>query len=284
VILAVASGKGGTGKTTVAVSLARAAAAPVQLLDCDVEEPNDRLFFDVRSRTSHEVALPVPEADAAACDGCGDCSRFCRFHAIVTLQGPPLVFPELCHGCGGCVRVCPKRALREVPRRIGVVDLLDAGPVSLVEGRLDVGAALTPPLIRAVKQHLDPDALAILDGPPGRACAAIETLRGADVALFVTEPTPFGLADLEQALAVARTLGIPSGVVVNRAGIGDGQVRDLCRRDGVPILAELPDDRRIAEAGSKGLALLDAAPELRGAFLGLLEEATRLAAAGSGRR
>lgn len=281
-ILGVASGKGGTGKTTVAVSLARVLGSGVQLLDCDVEEPNDRLFLDGRLREAQVVTVPVPRVDEVACDGCGECGRFCRFHAIVAVDGPPLVFPELCHGCGGCIRVCPRGALHETPRRIGVVEVLDAGPVTLVEGRLDVGAALVPPLVRAVKAHRAGDRLAILDAPPGRSCAVIETLRGADAVVLVTEPTPFGLNDLAQALEVARELGLPCGVVVNRVGIGDDRVQAFCRDNAVPVLAELPDDRRIAEAGSRGEPLVDALPEYRGVFLSVLERATRLAEKGSG--
>jgi MinD superfamily P-loop ATPase len=282
VILAVASGKGGTGKTTVAVSLARMLGSGVRLLDCDVEEPNDRLFLEGRLRERRVVTVPVPRVDETPCDGCGECGRFCRFHAIVAVEGPPLVFPELCHGCGGCIRVCPRGALHESPRRIGVVEVVDAGVVTLVEGRLDIGAALVPPLIRAVKSHLDADRPAILDAPPGRSCAVVETLRGADAVVLVTEPTPFGLNDLAQALAVAREMRLRCGVVVNRVGIGDDRVQAFCRDEAVPVLAELPDDRRIAEAGSTGRPLVDALPEYRGLFLSLLEKAARLAAAGSG--
>jgi MinD superfamily P-loop ATPase len=281
VILAVASGKGGTGKTTVAVSLARVAGSGVRLLDCDVEEPNDRLFVGGPVRESRVVTVPVPGVDEAACDGCGECGRFCRFHALVAVQGPPLVFPELCHGCGGCIRVCPRGALHEGARRVGVVEVVDAGAVTLVEGRLDVGAALVPPLVRAVKAHRAGGGLTILDAPPGRSCAVVETLRGADAVVLVTEPTPFGLNDLAQALAVARELRLPCGVVVNRVGIGDERVQVYCRENAVPVLAELPDDRRIAEAGSRGRPLVDALPACRGAFRSLLEKATRLAASGS---
>jgi MinD superfamily P-loop ATPase len=282
VILAVASGKGGTGKTTVAVALARVAGRRVQLLDCDVEEPNDRLFLRGRSRGAQVVSVPVPCVDESLCDGCGECGRFCRFHAIVAVNGPPLVFPELCHGCGGCALVCPRGAIREAPRRIGVVEVLEAGDVTLVEGRLDVGAALVPPLVRAVKARLEGDRPAILDAPPGRSCAVVETLRGADAVVLVTEPTPFGLGDLEQALAVARRMGLPCGVVVNRVGIGDDRVQGFCRENGVPVLAEVPEDRRIAESGSRGEPLLDALPEYRGLLASLFDRATRLAAAGGG--
>jgi MinD superfamily P-loop ATPase len=282
VILAVASGKGGTGKTTVAVSLAQVLGSRVRLLDCDVEEPNDRLFLDGERQSAQVVSIRVPRVDKSACDGCGECGRFCRFHAIVAVQGPPMLFPELCHGCGGCVLVCPRRAIHEVPRRIGVVEVLEAGDVTLVEGRLDVGTAIVPPLVRAVKLHLSGDRPAILDAPPGRSCAVVETLRGADAVVFVTEPTPFGLSDLEQALAVARALHLACGVVVNRVGIGDDRVQAFCRGNAVPVLAEVPDDRRIAEAGSRGEPLLDALPEYRGLFQSLLTKATQLGAAGNG--
>jgi MinD superfamily P-loop ATPase len=282
VILAVASGKGGTGKTTVAVSLARVVGTRVQLLDCDVEGPNDRLFLKGRPRATQVVSIPVPRVDESACDGCGECGGFCRFHAIVAVKGPPLVFPELCHGCGGCVLVCPRGALQEGLRRIGVVEVVDAGDVTLVEGRLDVGSALVPPLVRAVKAQLGGDRPAILDGPPGRSCAVVETLRGADTVVLVAEPTPFGLGDLEQALEVTREMGLPCGVVVNRVGIGDDRVQAFCRENAVPVLAEVPDDRRIAEAGSRGAPLPDALPEYRSLFQSLLAKATQLAAARSG--
>ncbi len=270
-ILAVASGKGGTGKTTVAVNLARVAAARVQLLDCDVEEPNAHLFLRGTPVGRDTVTLPVPEVDESRCDGCGECGRFCQYHAIVSLQTTPLVFPELCHGCGGCLKVCPQQAIRETPRRIGVIETLQADRITLIQGRLDVGVAMAPPLIRAVKARLGTSgALVILDAPPGTSCPVIATLRGADVVLLVTEPTPFGLHDLELAVAMVRELAIPFGVAVNRAGSGDDRVHRFCAREGIPLLAEIPDDRRIAEAYSRGDLLVDALPEYRGLLEGLL--------------
>jgi MinD superfamily P-loop ATPase len=273
-IVAIASGKGGTGKTTVAVNLARAMGSPVQLLDCDVEEPNDNLFLKGRVREAHTVTLPVPEVDATRCDGCGECCRFCEYHALACLGGSVLVFPELCHGCGGCTLVCPQSAIRERSRTIGVVETVECGAITLVQGRLDIGVALVPPLIRAVKAHAQPGVATIVDAPPGTSCPVIAAVTGADAVALVTEPTPFGLHDLGLAVDTLRELHIPLGVVVNRVGEGDGRVHAYCRAQGIPVLAEFPDDRRVAEAYSRGELAVDARPELgelfRGLHLGLL--------------
>lgn len=277
-ILAVASGKGGTGKTTVSVNLARLFGADVQLVDCDVEEPNAHLFLDCPMAEAAIVGIPVPAVDEALCDGCGECGRFCRYHAIVSFGTKPVIFPEMCHGCGGCMAVCPRRAIGEVSHRIGVVEICRSGNITLIQGRLDVGAAMAPPLIRAVKKRLKDGMPAILDAPPGTSCPVIATLRGADYVLLVTEPTPFGLHDLKLAVEMVRELGIPCGVVVNRMGIGDMRVHDFCRAEGVPVLLEIPDDRRIAEAYSRGELIVEALPEYRPLFQGLWD---RLAAGGT---
>ena len=264
-IVAVASGKGGTGKTTAAANLARVSGAA--LLDCDVEEPNAHLFLKGDPLGAPEVvSIRVPEVDEARCDGCGECGRFCAFKALAVLGRRVLVFPELCHGCGGCERVCPKGAIREVPRRIGVVETFRADGVTLIQGRLDVGVAMAPPLIRAVKARTPAQGDAILDAPPGTSCPVVATLREADYVVLVTEPTPFGLYDLKLAVAVVRELRIPFGVVINRADCGDGRTRDFCREAWIPVLAEIPDDRRVAEAYSRGELAADALPEYRGVF------------------
>jgi len=262
-ILAVASGKGGTGKTTVAVNLARVLDSAVQLLDCDVEEPNGHLFLGGAVRDREAVSILVPEVDETLCDGCGQCGRFCEYNAIVSFGTAPLVFPEMCHGCGGCAKVCPRQAIREVPRRIGDVEIREADHVTLIQGRLDVGVAMAPPLIRAVKDRLRDDSPAILDAPPGTSCPVIATLRGADFVLLVTEPTPFGLHDLRLAVDMTRELGIAFAVVVNRVGVGDDRVHAFCREQGIPILLEIPDDRRIAEAYSRGELIVDVLPQYR---------------------
>lgn len=269
--LAIASGKGGTGKTTLAVNLARAYSRPLQLLDCDVEEPNAHLFLPGAGSEADGAAILVPEVDESRCDGCGECSRFCAYHAMVSTGVKALVFPEMCHGCGGCMKVCPRGAIREVPRRIGMVETRQAGNIALVTGRLDVGSVLAPPLIRAVKRRLDPSLPAIIDAPPGTSCPVITSVRGADFVMLVTEPTPFGLHDLQLAVETVRELAIPFAVAVNRAGSGDDRVHRYCRDAGVPILLEIPDDRRIAEAYSRGRLVFDAVPEYRALFSGLAD-------------
>jgi MinD superfamily P-loop ATPase len=279
-ILAIASGKGGTGKTTVAVNLARVLERPLQLLDCDVEEPNDHLFLPGTTISEEIVTIPVPEVDESLCDGCGECGRFCAYHAIVSYGAKPLVFPEMCHGCGGCMLVCPKKAIREIPKRIGMIEKKQAGKITLVTGRLDVGQAMAPPLIRAVKDRLSQDMPAILDAPPGTSCPVIAAIRGADFVLLVTEPTPFGLHDLKLAVDMVRELRIPFGVVVNRVGSGDDRVHVFCRQEGIPILLEIPDDRRIAEAYSRGELIVEALPEYRGLFQSLIEKTINLKQAG----
>ncbi len=207
-ILAVASGKGGTGKTTVALNLARAWGGPVQLLDCDVEEPNVHLFLELSGTEREIVSIPVPEVDESLCDGCGECGKFCQYHAIVSFGTAPLIFAEMCHGCGGCALVCPRKAIREIKRRIGAVETARAGDIVLIQGRLDVGSAMAPPLIREVKARMRPGLPAILDAPPGTSCPVVATLRGADFAALVTEPTPFGLHDLELAVETVREIGL----------------------------------------------------------------------------
>jgi len=272
-IIAVASGKGGTGKTTVAVNLARVRGADVRLLDCDVEEPNAHLFLKGDLCGEPEmVAIPVPEVNESLCDGCGECSRFCEYKALAVLAKRVLVFPEMCHGCGGCTRVCPKGAILEMPKRIGVVETLKADAVTLIQGRLDVGVAMAPPLIRAVKARMPMEGDAILDASPGTSCPVIATLRETDFVVLVTEPTPFGLHDLKLAVAVVRELRLPFGVVVNRAGSGDGRVGEYCREEWIPVLAEIPDDRRVAEAYSRGELAVDALPEYRAMFLKLFNK------------
>jgi len=270
-ILAVASGKGGTGKTTVSVNLARSIGSAVQLLDCDVEEPNAHLFLRGRQNGTDVVSIPIPEVDESLCVACGECGRFCRYHAIVSFGSSPLVFPEMCHGCGGCALVCPRSAIRETGWRVGEVETQDVDGITLVQGRLDIGVAMAPPLIRAVKSRMkDKGATVILDAPPGTSCPVIATLRGSDFVLLVTEPTPFGLHDLQLAVDMVRELGITFGVVVNRMGVGDDRVHRFCREQEIPILLEIPDDRRIAEAYSRGELVVDALPEYRSHFATLL--------------
>ena len=264
--VAIASGKGGTGKTTVAIALALTAPRPVRLLDCDVEEPNCHIFLKPDIQRREPVTVPVPTVDSSKCDGCGECSRICQYHAIACLKKVPLVFPELCHGCGGCIAVCPKGAITETGREIGVIETGTRDGIEFVQGRLHVGQALSPPLIRAVKKHVAREGLTTIDCPPGTSCPVIAAVKGADFVVLVTEPTPFGLHDLQLAVATMRELKLPCGVVINRADCGDGRVDDYCRAEDIPVLLKIPDDRRIAEAYSRGESIVVALPGLRSAF------------------
>ena len=269
-IIAIASGKGGTGKTTVAVNLAYAFDCEIQLLDCDVEEPNVQLFLKGAPLATEEVAIPVPQIDESLCDGCGECSRFCEYNAIVSFGTKPLVFADMCHGCGGCMKVCPRRAIREIDNRIGVIETFRAGKISLIQGRLDVGAAMVPPLIRAVKRKIDHKTPAILDAPPGTSCPVITTLRETDFVALVTEPTPFGLNDLILTVEAVREMHLPFGIIINRAGSGDERVNSYCDRENIPILAEIPDSRQIAEAYSRGELIGQVFPEYRRLFVTII--------------
>lgn len=271
-IIAIASGKGGTGKTTVSLNLARVFGSDVQLLDCDVEEPNAHLFVAGSAINEETVTIPIPSVDESLCNGCGECGRFCEYNAIASVGAVPLVFPEMCHGCGGCMKVCSRNAISEVAKRIGVVKTVLAGNITLIQGCLDVGVAMAPPLIRQVKGRLQKFLPAILDAPPGTSCSVVATIRGADYVVLVTEPTPFGLHDFKLAAEVVRELGIPFGVVINRVGVGDDRVHRYCQEQNIPVLLEIPDDRRIAEAYSRGELMVEALPEYRVLFQGLMEK------------
>ena len=253
-IMAIASGKGGTGKTTVATNLATVAGESVQLIDCDVEEPNCHLFLKPVITHSEPVEVMVPLVDEAKCDSTGKCGEICAYSAIVCLGGKPLVFPELCHGCLGCLLACPQKAISEGKREVGVLEEGSVGSLKFIHGRLRIGESMPPPLIKAVKAraHNGARSLTVIDAPPGTSCSVVESVKGADYVLLVTEPTPFGLNDLTLAVELVRALDLPFGVVINRADSGDNQTREYCEHAGVPVLLEIPDDRRVAEAYSRG--------------------------------
>jgi len=262
--IAIASGKGGTGKTTVATNLARIMSGqrPVQYVDCDVEEPNGHLFLHPQITWRQPAGIPVPEVDPARCTHCGACSRLCQYHAIADLGKTTLVFSELCHGCGGCARVCPNTAIREVDRPIGAVEHGRSHEVAFLRGRLNVGETMSPPLIRTVLQQIHPGVTAIIDAPPGTACPVLTAVRGADLVLLVTEPTAFGLHDLTLAVEMVRALGLRVGIVINRADMGDDRVEQYCAREALPVLCRLPHDRRVAEAYARGELAVEAMPEM----------------------
>jgi MinD superfamily P-loop ATPase len=276
-IISIASGKGGTGKTTVATSLAAVLGSRAQLLDCDVEEPNCHILTRPVLQTCETISVPVPVVDKDACTLCGKCGEVCRFSAIIVIGNQVLTFPELCHGCGGCSLLCPEKAITEGNRELGVIETGTVGPVAFVQGRLRVGEAMSPPLIRAVRGKIDRDKVAILDAPPGASCPVINTVMGSDVIVLVTEPTPFGLHDLGIAVDAIAHLGIPLGVVLNRSDVGDRGVHEFCRQRGIPLLAEIPHDRQIAEGYARGRLLVDSAPQYVPVFRDLFEKIQALA-------
>jgi len=271
--IAIASGKGGTGKTTVATNLAWLAARngqSVAYVDCDVEEPNGHLFLKPRIEVSRPIGRLHPHVDENLCAQCGLCGEICQYSAIVCVARKVLVYPELCHTCGGCALVCRPGAITEILRETGRLETGSAGPVQFVQGLLTIGEAMSAPLIRQVKAAAPEADLVIVDSPPGTSCPVIESVRGADSVVLVTEPTPFGLNDLKLAVGTVRAMKLPFGVVINRAGFGDQETQKYCRGQGIEILAEIPDDRRVAEAYSRGDLACEVVPEFRACMEELL--------------
>lgn len=264
-IIAVASGKGGTGKTSVAVSLALS-LHNVQFLDCDVEEPNAAIFLRPAITETHAVSIPVPEVDEAVCIHCRKCSELCAFNAILDLGKTVLVFPHLCHGCGGCTHICPVKAIHEKENNIGVVERGHAGAIEFVQGILKVGEPMATPVIKKARGLIDRRKTVILDSPPGTSCPMIETVRDADVCILVTEPTPFGLNDLRLAVETVRRLQVPFGVVINCSGIGNDEVKTYCAAENIPLLLEIPWDRHIAEGYSRGEPIVSVLPAMQQEF------------------
>jgi len=260
-IISVASGKGGTGKTTVATNMASALGRGVRLLDCDVEEPNAHLFLHPEIEQVEEVTTFIPEIDDELCTGCKKCAEICRFRALTVVSGKVLVFPELCHSCGGCVEVCEEGAVGDGSRELGRVESGTAGDILFSHGRLRVGEAMSPPLIQKVRSIESNNGITIIDAPPGTSCPVIAAIKGADSVLMVTEPTPFGLHDLKLGVEAIKILGIPCGLVINRSDIGDNGVRDFAAAEDIPVLLEIPFDRRIAEAYSTGKLIIEVQPE-----------------------
>ncbi len=268
-IISIASGKGGTGKTTIATNLAAVLGPRAQILDCDVEQPNAHLFLQPSFYRSEPVYTPVPDVNPDRCTLCGECESICQFKAIVVVGDQVMTFPELCHSCGGCFAVCPEDAITETGRELGTIEAGLCEGLLFIHGQSRVGEAMSPPLIRRVRAEGEPDRITIIDAPPGTSCPVIAAMKGADFVLLVTEPTPFGLNDLELAAGAVDVLGIPAGLVINRADIGDDRVKDYAASVGLPILLELPFDRRVAEAYSRGELLVTAIDGMKSRFEGL---------------
>jgi MinD superfamily P-loop ATPase len=267
--IAIASGKGGTGKTTVSTNLAlflSEMGEKVRYLDCDVEEPNGHLFLKPEIIHKNAAFIPVPFIDESKCTACGECVRFCEYRALVRLGKLVMVFPELCHGCGGCTLLCPQKAISERTKEIGYVESGMSGRIGFVHGCLNIGEAMSPPLIRNVLDLATHEAINIIDAPPGTSCPVIASLRNADFIVLVTEPTPFGLNDLGLALDMVRELNVPHGVIINRAEADNGDADVFCKKRQVEIIAQIPDNRRIAESYSRGEMILGAVPGIRECF------------------
>lgn len=273
-VIAVASGKGGTGKTTVAVNLAHYVARlgrKVQYLDCDVEEPNGHIFLKPKIDFSGAVTIDVPQVDLERCTGCGKCGEICQYSAIICIKENVLTFEQLCHSCGGCWRICPTGAIRAIPLEVGDIETGKAGDINFVQGKLRIGHVRTPSLIKEVKRHIKKDSLAIIDVPPGTSCPVVEAVKGADFVLLVTEPTPFGLNDLKLAVGLVRQMNLPFAVLINRYGIGNDEVEKYCEAEEIEIILKLPDDRRIAQIYSSGQMIIDVSDEYKEQFSRLYE-------------
>lgn len=272
-ILSIASGKGGTGKTTIAVNMALS-LEKVQLLDCDVEEPNAHLLLHPKITDAKPVYVRIPVVDENKCNYCGECAKFCKFNALFVTNQRIMLFPELCSSCGGCVIVCPENAIKEKKRKIGMTKKGSAKGIELAYGELNVGESMAPPIIKAVKKLMQSPKRGdiIVDSPPGTSCPVIEAVHGSDYTVLVTEPTPFGLYDLKIAVEVLGKLKIPFGVVVNKAGIGDKKLIGFCRGKSIPILLEIPYDRKMAELYSVGRPFVSEMPEWKEKFRGLLDK------------
>jgi MinD superfamily P-loop ATPase len=274
-IIAVASGKGGTGKTTIstnlALSLARA-GQQVQYIDCDVEEPNGHIFLKPVIESTEDVTVGVPEVDLKKCTGCGKCGQLCQYSAILCVKGSVLVFEQLCHSCGGCMAICPANAIAEKQRKIGIAEFGSSNGIAFGHGKLNIGAIQSPAVIRYVKRKIKNNSIVILDAPPGTSCPVIEAVKGSDFVLLVTEPTPFGLNDLELAVGVVRELNLPFAVAINRSDIGDDAVVKYCRQENIEVLIQIPNDRKIAESYSRGVMIVEAMPVYKQKFMKLYED------------
>ncbi len=273
-VISVASGKGGTGKTTIAANLAWAASTlePVTFLDCDVEEPDAHFYLKPEWVGEEDVCTPVPVVDPSRCDGCGRCAEFCRYNALAAIKGDVLVFGELCHGCGGCALACPFKCITYADRRTGIVREGTRGGVRLFQGLLDVGEPVAVPVLKRVKEHKADQGLTVIDSPPGTSCPMVNAIMDSDYCILVTEPSPFGKHDLDLAHRAATELGVPHGVLINRSSPNDAVIDDYCEKEGLDILGRIPYSRALAEACSRGELRTEMDETWSWRFIKILEE------------
>jgi MinD superfamily P-loop ATPase len=271
-IISVASGKGGTGKTTVSTNLALSIGQGIQLFDCDVEEPNAHLFLHPAILKKEPVIAPVPKIDLEKCTFCKKCMDICRFGALAVLKKDVLVFENLCHSCGGCFEICPENAVLEKERSLGDIEQGTVNGISFIHGWLAIGQVMVPPIIKKIRSYTDPNLITLIDAPPGTSCPVIAAMNKADFILLVTEPTPFGLHDLKLAVETVKILGIPCGLVINRVGIGNDAVNQYAKKENIPVLMEIPFDKKIAQIYSRGEMIVDKMPEYKDKFLDLFKK------------
>jgi len=271
-IISIASGKGGTGKTTIATNLAVSLGTNVNLLDCDVEEPNDHIFIQPDINYTERVSLRVPQVDMNKCTLCGLCQEICQFQAIVVVGKTVLTFPELCHSCGGCMEVCSEDAITEIDREMGIFESGSRDGLEFAYGRIFVGQVMAVPVIERVRDAVQPDKVNIIDAPPGTSCPVISSVKNTDFVILVTEPTPFGLNDLKLAVGMVKILNIPHGIIINRSDLGDDKVKEYAKEENIPILMEISFSRQIAETYSQGKLLIEELPDWKEKFIHLYED------------
>jgi len=270
-IISIASGKGGTGKTIVAVNFDLDIECKIQLLDCDVEELNVDIFLKPTIERQEPLYIPKPVVGESKCTYCGKCSEVCLYNAIAVVKEKVLIFYELCHSCGACKVVCPEEAIFEVDVKKGVIEEGRAGAIEFVKGELEVSEASPTPLVRAVKKKVKANYISIIDASPGTSCPVVEAVKDSDFCILVTEPTPFGLNDLKLAVEMCKKLKIPTGVIINRADVGDKEVDKYLKQENIPILMRIPMDREIAEKYSEGKTFVESKPEYKKEFQNLLK-------------
>lgn len=264
--IAVASGKGGTGKTTIATSLALSLVVngEVHYVDCDVEAPNGHIFLKPQITHQSNAVIRIPVINKDTCSLCGRCVEVCQFHALAKIGKMIMTFPQLCHGCGSCTVNCPESAIEELANPIGVIESgVTAHGLNFSQGRLNISEPMSTPVIRQLKKSITTkdESIVVLDAPPGASCSVVETLRGVDFVLLIAEPTPFGVHDLKQMIGIVTEMGIPAGVIINREKAMFMPLKDLCTEVHIPILMNIPFDRRIAAGLAEGLTLIEINPD-----------------------